>query len=80
MIGLPLRSTARPCGTRIQPSSGRAHALGYRDYSQRVRLVSALAEVDGVRRPLAEVLGDAAVASLLHDEGAIAAAHLRYPV
>jgi len=66
-------------GTRIQPSSGRAHALSYRDYSQRVRLVASEAIVDGVRRPLVEVLGDPAMAFLLHDEGAVAPAALRYP-
>jgi hypothetical protein len=67
-------------GARIQPSSGRAHGLGYRDYSQRVRLVSAQVDVDGVRRPLAEVLLDATIARLLHDEGAVSASALRYPV
>lgn len=66
-------------GARIQPSSGRAHALAYRDYSQRVRLVAPEAIVDGARRPLAQVLGDPAVAFLLHDEGAVAPAALRYP-
>lgn len=66
-------------GARIQPSSGRAHALGYRDYSQRARLVAHEAIVDGVRRPLAEALGDPAVAGLLHDEGAAAPVSLRYP-
>lgn len=66
-------------GTRIQPSSGRAHSLGYRDYSQRTRLVAPEVEIDGVRRPLVEVLGDPAVASLLHDEGAVRASSLRYP-
>lgn len=67
-------------GARIQPSSGRAHTLSYRDYSQRVRLVAPEALVDGVRRPLVEVLGDPAVAFLLHDEGAVAPSALRYPV
>lgn len=67
-------------GTRIQPSSGRAHPLGYRDYSQRARFVAPEAIVDGVRRPLAEVLADPAVAFLLHDEGAITnPAAMRYP-
>lgn len=67
-------------GARIQPSSGRAHALGYRDYSQRVRLLAPEAVVDGVRRPLADVLADPAVAALLHDEGVVRSpAALRYP-
>lgn len=66
-------------GARIQPSSGRAHALGYRDYSQRARLVARDASVDGVIRPIADVLADAELATLLHDQGVIRPEFLRYP-
>jgi hypothetical protein len=68
-------------GTRIQMSSGRAHDLAYRDYSQRARGVAPQVEVDGVVRELRDVLLDPQVSWLLHDdnEGRVTdAAQLRY--
>lgn len=65
-------------GSRVQPPSGNAHYLGYLDYSQRPRLIGPTVIVDGVQRPLPDVLADPNYASLLHDGGVTRS--LRYPV
>lgn len=67
-------------GTRVQPPSGGVHYLGYRDYSQRARLIGRTVLVDGQQRQLAEALADPAIAPLLHREGVVTnPSHLRYP-
>lgn len=69
-------------GTRIQMSSGRAHALGYRDYSQRARGMAPWVLADGVRRNVADVILDPQWSAVLHDdnEGRVTdASQLRYP-
>jgi len=55
-------------GDPIQPLST-AHDLGYADYSHGVRLVSAIAYVDGVPRTLLDLLADPDLSGLLSDEG-----------
>jgi len=57
-------------GRPIQPLST-VHGLRYVDYSHGVRLVSAVAFVDGVPRPISEVLEDPLLAHALSDEGPI---------
>ena len=54
----------------IQPLST-VHENTYADYSHGVRLVSGTMVVDGVERPIAEVLQDPKLAGLVSDEGAI---------
>jgi hypothetical protein len=54
----------------IQPLSTR-HGIRYADYSHGVRLVSAVAYVDGAPRPIVEVLSDPWLAGILSDEGPI---------
>lgn len=69
-------------GTRIQGSSGRAHDLGYRDYSQRARGMAPWVLADGTRREVADVILDPQWSALLHDddEGRVTnVAQLRYP-
>lgn len=69
-------------GTRIQGSSGRAHDLGYRDYSHKPRGMAPVVEIDGVRRSVAEAMLDPQVSALIHDddEGRVTdASQLRYP-
>jgi len=63
-------------GRPIQPLST-VHGARYADYSHGVRLVSAVAYVDGAARPLLEVLEDPRLAGLVSDEGPIAPAVLR---
>jgi hypothetical protein len=58
----------REGGAPIQPLSI-VHGARYADYSHGVRLVSAIAFVDGRPRSLFELLGDARFAPLLTDEG-----------
>lgn len=60
----------RADGQPIQPLS-LVHGERYADYSHGVRFVSTTAWVDGVPRPLAELLADARSAAILSDEGAI---------
>jgi len=60
----------QPNGKPIQPLST-VHENTYADYSHGVRLVSGTMVVDGVERPLAEVLGDPNLAGLVSDEGVI---------
>lgn len=57
-------------GRPIQPLST-VHGERYADYSHGVRLVSAIAYVDGAPRPLVELLEDPRYAGLLSDEGPI---------
>jgi hypothetical protein len=52
----------------IQPLST-VHGARYADYSHGVRLVSSVVYVDGVPRPIADVLADRRLAPLLSDEG-----------
>jgi len=52
----------------IQPLST-VHGARYADYSHGVRLISATAYVNGLARPLAEVLGEPALAHLVTDDG-----------
>jgi len=69
-------------GTRIQMSSGRAHDLGYRDYSQRARGMAPWVLADGVRREVADVILDPQWSAVLHDddEGRVTnVSQLRYP-
>lgn len=69
-------------GTRIQMSSGGAHALGYRDYSQRARGMAPWVIADGTRREVADVILDPQWSAVLHDdnEGRVTnASQLRYP-
>jgi hypothetical protein len=63
-------------GTRVQPLSG-VHSDGYVDYSHGVRLVKPYVVLDGVQRPIADVLRDPALAGLLSDDGPETT--LRYP-
>jgi hypothetical protein len=58
-------------GQPIQPLST-VHGARYADYSHGVRLVSAIAFVDGQPRPLLDILEDARLAPLVNDEGPIA--------
>ncbi|MFO0722973.1 MAG: peptidoglycan-binding domain-containing protein [Myxococcota bacterium] len=60
----------QPNGKPIQPLST-VHENTYADYSHGVRLVSGTMVVDGVERPIAEVLQDPKLAGLVSDEGAI---------
>jgi hypothetical protein len=63
------RAVNRP----IQPLST-VHGARYADYSHGVRLVSAIAYLNGEARPLLQLLQDPRLASLLSDEGVIARA------
>ncbi len=60
------QGTGRP----IQPLST-VHGARYADYSHGVRLVSAIAYVDGRPTPIADLLEDPQLADLLSDEGPI---------
>lgn len=57
-------------GRAIQPLST-VHERSYADYSHGARLISGTMVVDGVERPVAEVLADPNLAPLLSDEGVI---------
>jgi len=61
----------RPNGRPIQPLST-VHGAHYADYSHGIRLVSATAYVDGKARPLANILQDPQLASVVSSEGPIA--------
>jgi hypothetical protein len=63
-------------GRPIQPLST-VHGARYADYSHGVRLVSAMAYVDGAARPLLDLLEDPRLARLVSDEGPISRAVLR---
>jgi hypothetical protein len=52
----------------IQPLST-VHGAGYADYSHGVRLISATAYVNGLARPLAEILGEPGLAQILSYDG-----------
>lgn len=58
----------RAVGSPIQPLST-VHGARYADYSHGIRLVSQVAYVNGVERPLVDVLADPRLASLVSDEG-----------
>jgi hypothetical protein len=58
----------KPDGQPIQPLS-LFHPNWYADYSHGIRLVAAMMIVDGVQRPVADVLKDQLLAPLLSDEG-----------
>jgi len=60
----------RRSGEPIQPLST-VHGERYADYSHGVRLVSAVAFVDGQPRPIAALLADPRLAPILSDEGPI---------
>jgi len=60
----------RPDGRPIQPLS-LVHGARYADYSHGVRFVSTTAWVDGVPRPLGELLASEGLASTVSDEGPI---------
>jgi hypothetical protein len=66
-------------GRPIQDQNGRrgfpdfAHEPSYADYSHGVRLVSRTMEIDGQFRPVAEILADPTLNSLLSAEGPITA-------
>ncbi|MCL5778694.1 hypothetical protein M1105_17080 [Limibaculum sp. FT325] len=60
----------RPNGRPIQPLST-VHGAQYADYSHGIRLVAATAQVNGVPRPLAEVLADPDLAGIVSGEGPI---------
>lgn len=60
----------QPNGKAIQPLST-VHEDTYADYSHGIRLISGTVNVDGVERPLQEVLQDPNVAPLISDEGTI---------
>lgn len=57
-------------GQPIQPLST-FHGICYADYSHGIRLVSALALLDGEFRPVEDILQNAVLASVLSDEGPI---------
>jgi hypothetical protein len=59
-----------PDGQPIQPLST-VHGSRYADYSHGVRLVSAVADVDGVATPVLDLLQNPNLAPVLSDEGAI---------
>ncbi len=61
----------RANGRPIQPLST-VHGAQYADYSHGVRLVSQTAFVDGVARPLSDIMQDAQLARIVSDEGPIA--------
>ena len=63
-------------GRPIQPLST-VHGARYADYSHGVRLVSAVAYVDGAARSLLDLLEDPRLAGRVSDEGPIARAVLR---
>jgi hypothetical protein len=65
----------QPSGKPIQPLY-LGHSSSYADYSQGVRLVAPTMTVDGVERPVADVMADPALAALVSDEGPLAP---RYP-
>ena len=60
----------QPNGKPIQPLST-LHESSYADYSHGVRLVGGTMMVDGVERPVAEVLRDPELAGLISKEGVI---------
>lgn len=60
----------RPNGKPIQGLST-VHEASYADYSHGIRLVAGTMRVDGVERPVAEVLRDPTLAGLLSDEGVV---------
>lgn len=60
----------RPNGKPIQPLST-VHGARYADYSHGVRLVSTTAYVNGVRRPLAQILQDPQLSRIVSSEGPI---------
>lgn len=59
-----------PGGRPIQPLST-WHGANYADYSHGVRLVSAVAYVNGTSRPLRQLLQDPDLAHVVSDEGAV---------
>lgn len=60
----------RETGQPIQPLST-VHGANYADYSHGIRLIGAMAMIEGRLRPVHDILGDAVLAKLLSDEGAI---------
>ena len=59
-----------PDGQAIQPLST-VHGARYADYSHGVRMISNIAYIGGVARPLLKLLTDPEAANLFSDEGAI---------
>jgi hypothetical protein len=66
----------QPDGKAIQPLST-VHEDTYADYSHGIRLIGGTVRVDGVERPIAEVLHDPALAPLLSDEGALKSTRIK---
>lgn len=62
----------------VQPMAA-PHALGYYDYSQRVRLISPFVTVDGVQMGLIEAMRSGPAVALLSDDGPTPETSLRYP-
>lgn len=60
----------RGVGEPIQPLST-VHGRRYADYSHGARLIAANAYVDGVERPIVEILRDPQLSPLFSDEGAL---------
>lgn len=60
----------RAVSAPIQPLST-VHTADYADYSHGIRLVAGVALVDGKPTPLQDLLGDARLAGILSDEGAL---------
>lgn len=60
----------QPNGKAIQPLST-VHENTYADYSHGTRLVGQTMTVDGVERPVADVLADPALSGLVSDEGPV---------
>ena len=71
IYGFYLRS-----GHPIQPFA-LPHEDTYTDYSHGIRLIGGSVRVDGVERPIAEVLADKNLAALLSDEGPIRSARVK---
>jgi hypothetical protein len=60
----------RGTGAPIQPLST-VHGACYEDYSHGIRLVSQMALVEGVLRPICDILRDPVQAKVLSDEGSV---------
>ena len=69
----------RADGTQVQPAAA-PHSLGYRDYSQRVRLIAPTVVVDGAQVRLVDALRGGPAVALLGDGESTPESALRYPV
>lgn len=66
-------------GRAIQPLS-LVHEANYADYSHGVRWIHSTMVVDGVERPVADVLRDPELAALVSDEGPLSSARAAWPI